>query len=340
MSLTILSPQRRETAMAIRASEQEQVAGPSGVLPVDKPSGITSHDVVDALRRLYGIRRIGHTGTLDPAASGLLLITLGSATRVAAYISAQPKTYAATIRFGAVSDTGDADGDITPVADAVLPDLQRLESLLLGFVGPISLTIPSYAAVRSGGRRRYELARRGEAVPSATRMINVYSLQLLSYVAPDVQVRVRCSAGTYVRSLAAAVGEKAGCGGYLTALRREEIGHCHVRGAFTLETIERLAIEGQTLPQPRPVEEFLDLPEIIVTATGYKRVAHGQGIRPEDIESVQGRFADGDTIALCDSEERIIALGSSLFDSARWPDALEPGAMLFRYKRVLIPSIT
>jgi tRNA pseudouridine55 synthase len=344
--MTLAEPMEPQRSAAVRAApDRERVLSPDGVLPIDKPVGMTSHDVVDVVRRLYRTRRVGHTGTLDPAASGLLLIVMGGATRVAPYLSAQDKTYLATVRFGATSDTGDAEGRIVPLAvtrdeprsDVPLPDRGHLEELLPRLEGSISLDIPAYAAVRTQGRRRYDLARSGQPVPAAERVVTIHEMTLLRYDPPDAEIRVRCSTGTYIRSLAAALGETAGCGAYLGALRREGIRKCQVTEALSLDALERLANAGQPLPKPRPIEEFLTLPGIDIAPTSVEVVRHGQPIRAVNISSVDGAFHTGDVVALRNDSGHIVAFGCALFDSDQWPDHLpSDNEPLFRYQRVLV----
>lgn len=336
MTLTETMEPQRSTAVPA-APERERVLSPDGVLPIDKPVGMTSHDVVDVVRRLYRTRRVGHTGTLDPAASGLLLIMVGSATRVAPYLSAQEKTYRATVRFGATSDTGDAEGRIVSRPDVPPPDRAQLEGLLPGLTGSISLDIPAYAAVRTQGDRRYELARSGRPVPPAVRMATIHELVLLTYDPPDADVRVRCSSGTYIRSLAVALGEAAGCGAYLGALRREGIGRCPVTEALSLDSLMTLAAAGGPLPEPRPIEQFLTLPGIGIAPRGFEAVRHGRAIRAVDISSIVGGFRAGDIVALRHDAGCIIAFGRALFDSDQWPDHLpSDNEPLFRYQRVVV----
>src|ERR1051325_970684 len=193
----------------------------SGVLVVDKPVGMTSHDVVQAIRMGTGVRRAGHTGTLDPRASGVLVILVGPAVRLSEYVSASDKRYQAVIRLGASTDTYDADGRFTQQANApVNITEQQFEETLKQFIGEIEQTPPPYSAVKVQGRRAYDMARQGEEVDLAPRKITVHHLEVLEWAPPEVVVDVHCSSGTYVRSLANDMGNALGCGAYLVGLRR------------------------------------------------------------------------------------------------------------------------
>ena len=173
----------------------------SGVLVVDKPVGMTSHEVVQIIRRGTNIRRAGHTGTLDPRASGVLVILIGPAVRLSEYVSASDKRYQAVIRLGANTDTYDSDGQVTNTNPMDVTE-EQFETELKKFIGEIEQTPPPYSAIKVQGRPAYEMAREGEEVEMQPRIINVYSLDVLEWAPPEVTVDVHCSSGTYVRSLA------------------------------------------------------------------------------------------------------------------------------------------
>ena len=183
----------------------------SGVLLVDKPVGLTSHDVVQIIRRGTGIRRAGHTGTLDPRASGVLVVLIGPAVRLSEYVSASDKRYQATIRLGSSTDTYDGEGKVTSSASLADITEEKFEEALQKFVGEIEQVPPPYSAVKVQGRKAYDMARNGEEVSLEPRIINVYSLELLEWEPPEVVIDVFCSSGTYVRSLANDLGNELGC---------------------------------------------------------------------------------------------------------------------------------
>ena len=200
-----------------------------GFLIVDKPPGVTSHDVVAVVRAVTGLKKVGHTGTLDPFATGVLPLALGSATRLIQFLDEREKVYDATLRLGAATDTGDPTG--TVIAEAPVPSLSRARvvEVLASFVGPRQQVPPRYSAVKVAGRPLYDYARRGEDVAIAARPVDVFGMELLDMGDATLRVRIRCSRGTYARVLAEEIGEALGTVAHLEALRRD------ASGAFTLE---------------------------------------------------------------------------------------------------------
>lgn len=248
-----------------------------GVLRVDKPVGPTSHDVVAVARRALGVRRIGHTGTLDPFASGLLLLCVGGATRVAEFLTGMDKTYEATALLGVATDTEDRDGEVISRSDAWREVTRtRLEAALADLTGEI-LQVPSrFSAKKVGGVAAHRLARQGRDVELPPNAITVYSLEVVAFDAPEVRLRVRCSTGTYVRSLARDLGVALGVGAHLTALRRTAVGRFSVEGALDLDDLtlpDRVAAASLT-----PREALADLPRVELDADGARAVGHGRPI--------------------------------------------------------------
>ena len=208
-----------------------------GLLLIDKPAGPTSHDVIRQLRRLSGIRRIGHAGTLDPLATGLLLVCLGRATRLLEYLLDQPKRYEAAVRLGQSTDTFDAQGAI--VAEKPVDVTTRdIEEALERFRGPIVQYAPAYSAVKRDGVPLYKLARQGVQVERPARVVTIYDLEMRSWQDPMLHLDVTCSSGPYIRSLADDLGNVLGCGGHISALRRLEVGTFSVEQALTLEELD------------------------------------------------------------------------------------------------------
>ncbi len=195
-----------------------------GLLNIDKPAGWTSHDVVNRVRRSTGVKKVGHAGTLDPTATGVLVLCLGKATRLSEYIMGHTKTYQAIVRFGATSTTYDAQGEITPSSEAMPFSRVELEAQLSGFTGHIQQVPPMYSAIKQGGEKLYEKARRGEEVERAAREVTIYKLTLESFVYPEAIITVRCSPGTYIRSVAHDLGQVMGQGAYLDGLVRTASG--------------------------------------------------------------------------------------------------------------------
>jgi tRNA pseudouridine55 synthase len=241
-----------------------------GLLLVDKPRGVTSHDVVDVVRRELGTKKVGHAGTLDPMATGLLLIGVGRATRLLRFLGALPKTYDGTLRLGVETTTLDADGDVVRepavhVTDAEVGDAMR------ALVGESLQRPPAYSAVKVGGRKLYEAAREGERLEAEPRPIRVDAFDLLSYEAPDAKFRVICSGGTYVRVLAADVGAALTCGAHLIGLRRTAIGPYSVVDAVALDG------PGEPLPLDAAVSH---LPRLELDADEAVAASHGRPLGP------------------------------------------------------------
>ncbi len=211
----------------------------SGVLVVDKPIGLTSHDVVQIIRKGTNIRRAGHTGTLDPRASGVLVILVGPAVRLSEYVSASDKRYQAVVRLGQSTDTYDADGRVVSTSPVNITE-DEFANALKQFIGEIEQVPPPYSAVKVKGKKAYEMAREGEEVELLPRKIQVYNLDLLEWAPPDAVIDVYCSSGTYVRSLAHDLGEGLGCGAHLVGLRRTKSGRFTLRDAVPLRKLREI----------------------------------------------------------------------------------------------------
>jgi tRNA pseudouridine55 synthase len=210
---------------------------PSGILNIDKPQGWTSHDVVAKVRGLTGQRRVGHAGTLDPLATGVLLVCVGQATRVTEYLMAGQKRYRATLRMGVSTDTYDAEGQVTRDAGAVDIRLQEIETALAHFVGEIAQVPPMYSALKRGGQPLYKLARRGETVERQPRRITIELLDLVDWTSPQLTLEILCSPGTYIRSLAHDLGKQLGCGAHIAALTRLASGQFTLADAISLDML-------------------------------------------------------------------------------------------------------
>jgi len=250
----------------------------SGILNIDKPEGWTSHDVVARVRRLTRQRRVGHAGTLDPLATGVLLICLGQATRVSEYLMEGRKRYWARIRFGTATDTYDATGNVTYETPAI-PSQPEIEALLPRFEGRIMQAPPSFSALKVEGQPAYRLARRGEAVAQAPRPVEIYELRLLSWNPPDLELEVLCGKGTYIRSLAHDLGLAARSAAHLSALQRRAVGQFTIDEATPLEEFEILAEEGSWQSLLYPLDEaLLQYAALVVPAAAVERIVHGQPI--------------------------------------------------------------
>jgi tRNA pseudouridine55 synthase len=260
-----------------------------GILLLDKPSGPTSHDMVYALRRGTHEKRVGHAGTLDPLATGLLVMCLGSATRLSEYLAGKDKRYRATVRFGQATDTYDALGAVVSES-AALPDRAAVEAALAGFRGPQQQVPPAFSAIKRNGHKAYDLARRGEEVVLEPRAVHMYGIDLVEWQPPQVVLDVHCSAGTYIRSLAHDLGQVLGCGGHLSALRRTASGTLRVEDAVPLVTLEAAFAAGDWERYVRPPDAALpDWPAVNLDAEAAARVQRGQSVPLEGANS-PGKF--------------------------------------------------
>ena len=250
----------------------------AGILLLDKPSGPTSHDMVDVVRRGAQERRVGHAGTLDPLASGLLVLCLGAATRLSEYLAGKDKRYRASVRLGQSSTTYDADGEVTDES-LQLPDREAVEAALARFRGPVQQVPPPYSAIKRGGRKAYELARRGELVELPARRVEIHALELVAWSPPECSLEVHCSAGTYVRSLAHDLGQTLGCGAHVTQLRRTASGAFMLEEAVTLDDLQAAFDQGDWQRYLRPAGSALaDWPAVRLSAEAAARIQHGQTI--------------------------------------------------------------
>lgn len=247
-----------------------------GILNINKATGMTSHDVVARVRKLLNQRRVGHAGTLDPAADGVLPICVGQGTRVAEYLSESGKAYHAEITFGIVTDTYDAEGTITQTSDVRHLTIEQIAALLPDFLGPQMQTPPRYSAIKLQGQRAYSLARAGVEVTLQPRPITIYHLNMLDWQSPRLTLSVDCSKGTYIRSLAYDLGARLGCGAHLSALTRTRSGPFLLEDSLTLEQLAEASTNGEVqhfLQSPdRALREY---PALHLDEATAQRVLHG-----------------------------------------------------------------
>jgi len=297
-----------------------------GVLVVDKPQGLTSHDVVAVARRCLKEPHIGHTGTLDPLATGVLPLACGRATRLVRFLVASEKHYEATIRFGLTTDSYDVTGTEVSRSDGV-PTREAVERVLESLRGDHLQMPPAFSAKKVAGQRAYAMARRSEPVALQPVPVRLMTAEVLEFTGPSLRVALSCSAGFYVRSFAQAIGEQVGTGACLEALRRTRSGPFDLSHAITLDDLQRDATgaAGRAVPLDRLLP---DLPGARLTDEGRSRVSHGQDVDrahvwPEDSACLEPRPADW--VRLLDSSGRLLALGTP----ARSPHALHPAVVLF-----------
>ena len=276
-----------------------------GILVAHKPPGPTSHDIVALVRRLAVTKRVGHGGTLDPFASGVLPLFLGRATKVVEYHLGDGKRYRATVCFGASSTTADLEGDLTP-ADGAPPTRNAVEGALAGFLGEIAQRPPAFSAIKVAGRRAYAMARAGEAVELAERRVTIEGLELLEWNdadadRPTATIDVRCSAGTYVRALARDLGVALGVGGHLTALRRTRVGPF---GLDVARTLEQAAEDLGIVPLDAAVAAAF--PRRDLTAEEAVALSYGKKLEPSGTDATLGAFSpEGRCIALLEDRDGV-----------------------------------
>ncbi|MDZ4857990.1 MAG: tRNA pseudouridine(55) synthase TruB [Candidatus Hydrogenedentes bacterium] len=275
----------------------------TGILLVDKPSGMTSHDVVDCIRHAARMKRIGHTGTLDPAATGLLILCLGHATRLSEFLTGLDKVYEGTMRFGIITDSYDLDGKV--VEERPVPKItnEEIQEAFDGLSGEILQIPPMVSAVKVKGERLYKLARKGETIEREPRKITVREFALLGYAPPDAAFRVRCTRGTYARALAYDVGEKLGCGATLASLRRTAVGKHTIERA---KPVDAFASPEDVAGSLLPVDDVLELPAVRVRKASRGAVIAGATLeRPDLVEEcsidkgwVQVKSETGELLAM------------------------------------------
>ena len=296
--------------------------GLDGILVIDKPIGPTSHDVVGLIRRLAATKRVGHGGTLDPFASGVLPVFLGKATRVVEYHLADRKAYRATVCFGASSATDDLEGELTP-SEGPAPAREAVVAALPAFTGPITQRPPAYSAIKVAGRRAYAMARAGETVELAERAVTIEALDLVDWDGTDPDrpiaiLDVRCSAGTYVRALARDLGAAVGNAAYLGALRRTAAGPFGTDDAVDLEAARAAAADGPAglIPLLRPIDDGLDrFPAVDLTIAEVAAISRGQVVRPE-----AGFPPDAGTYRLRAPSGALVALATEAGSGRLTPD--------------------
>ena len=279
-----------------------------GLLIVDKPVGPTSHDVVARARRRLGERRIGHTGTLDPAATGLLVLVFGRATKLAALLTSGDKTYEAVVRFGIRTTTDDGEGTPIGSPSANLPTESDVMTTLDAFRGVFDQTPPAHSAKKVGGAKAYDLARRDKPVALKPVQVSVRALERLEYQAGILQLRVTAASGFYVRALARDLGDRLGCGAHLSALRRTASGPFHLADALSLETAEARggSIEAALVA---PADALPQLAAVSVTESGLRRAIHGNALSPDHLVRPLGpREAGAGPVKVLAPDGRLVAL--------------------------------
>lgn len=288
----------------------------NGILNVLKPPGMTSHDVVNFVRRTLSVARAGHTGTLDPGASGVLVVCLGSATKIVRFLM-DGKEYRAEITFGISTATGDVFGEVTKRSDASSITLEKLEETLSLFRGDILQIPPMTSAIKMGGKKLYELARRGIEVERQPRPVKIYSLRVLGGQGwgtphPKALLSISCSGGTYVRALCADIGEKLGCGAHMSFLVRTKVGTLSIDGSVTLEEIASLASKNNIDSEIIGIDEVLNfLPEVQLKRGAVIPAASGSLVYPPGVSSSLPGISPGSLVRL-KFREQLIAIARAV----------------------------
>jgi tRNA pseudouridine55 synthase len=279
---------------------------PCGLLNLDKPTGVTSREVVDRVARpLRGVK-VGHAGTLDPLASGVLVVCVGAATRLIEFVQRMPKTYRTVIRLGATSDTLDADGHVIDVASPRVPKESEVLAALAGQVGTIEQRPPAFSALKVAGRRAYDLARAGLEVELAPRPVTIDRIDPLGYQWPRLELKIACGGGTFIRSIARDVGEALGCGGLVEVLVRTRIG------PYTqAEAIDPMSLTAESIPGLlRPAAEAVAaLPAVRISAGGVAAIARGRALGPRELA---GAAVPAGEVALLGPDGALVAIAEGV----------------------------
>ena len=283
----------------------------TGILNIDKPAGWTSHDVVARTRRLADQKRVGHTGTLDPSATGVLVVCLGQATRIVEYVAEGIKAYRARIRFGETTDTWDADGEVLRREAVAGLSLASVEAAIPEFRGRVEQVPPMYSALKHRGVPLYRLARQGVTIERAPRTVEIYGIEVVDWQLPDLVLDVKCSKGTYVRSLAHELGQVLGVGAHLAGLVRTAVGPFSLAEAVSLGTLEAGNASGAWLDHLLPIDcGIQSLPTVAVDEDTARRIGFGQQVSLEAPRSSH--------IRAYDSNRRLLAIMQPMPDGELW----------------------
>ena len=288
----------------------------NGIIIIDKPQEWTSNDVVSRLRRVFNTRRIGHGGTLDPMATGVLPVFVGRATRGVEFFEHAEKVYEATVRFGLTTDTEDTTGKVLTETEVNLTE-EELLAVLPKFRGDILQVPPMYSAIKVNGQKLYDLARKGREVERQPRPITIHELQLLEFTGREARLRVRCSKGTYIRTLCKDIGEALGCGGCMAALRRVEAGEYTLEGSVPLRQLLDLSEAGEDVEHLlRPVDTmFASHPALHLNEKQTRLVKNGNAFSEHCPDGTYRVYApDGDFLALCKAENGRVSTIKSFFE--------------------------
>lgn len=287
-----------------------------GLLIINKQKSWTSHDVIAKLRKILSIQKIGHTGTLDPEATGVLCVCIGKATRLIEYTSEDEKEYRVTMRLGQTTDTLDAAGKVLKETKDFSFEREVIEEAFTKFTGRIRQVPPMYSAVKVGGTPLYRLARQGREIPRAPREVLIREVRLLEYSGEFVRFDVLCSRGTYVRTLCADIGDYLGVGAYTHSLERLRSGAFTIKDALTIEDAERFHQKGMLNDRVIGTDQMVAwLPCVSVEGAAEEGVRHGRGFSSEAISATGGSFQKGDKVRITGSKGELLAIGTAICSS-------------------------
>lgn len=309
-----------------------------GVINLNKPGGITSQETVSRVKRILRARRAGHAGTLDPEATGVLLVCVGKATKIAPFLMGTSKGYMARMKLGEETDTQDAWGKV--VKSSPVPPLGReeIETALMKFRGEVQQVPPMYSALKVKGRRLYSLARKGQEIEREPRGVYIPLLALEEFSSPFLRLNIRCSKGTYVRTLCHDLGALLGCGAHLVALQRMSVGSFKIQDALSLEELDSLALKGKLEEALLPMDEALSfLPALMVEEKYVERVLHGAPVQAEWAAESTEAFAPGDAVRVKSRDGRLLAVGEAVMGSQELLRG-EEGSQALKMRRVLAES--
>lgn len=274
-----------------------------GVVSIHKTAGVTSHDVVDQVRRVFSQKRVGHAGTLDPMATGVLVVCLGKATRIVEYLSVGEKEYRAVLTLGTTTDTQDSTGNVITTSDASHVTLDALRDSLQQFIGEIQQIPPMVSAVKHQGERLYKLAREGKTVERAARSVTVRSIDINDFrpgSCAEAEIVVKCTSGTYIRTLCADIGDALGCGGMMSGLVRTRVGRFALDESVHVETLA----ESPSNYVISMAEALSDMPHIVLDEDGLRRIGHGMEVAAPD------KLYSGTTVRMLSSDGELAAIGA------------------------------
>ncbi|OGC78504.1 MAG: tRNA pseudouridine(55) synthase TruB [candidate division Zixibacteria bacterium RBG_16_40_9] len=304
-----------------------------GGLVMNKPTGITSHDTLDKLRKILPDISIGHTGTLDPQATGVLFVLLGPATKIASFIEGWDKEYLAKIKLGVKTDTYDLEGKILTAVEQLAVTEAGVKETVDGLVGEISQTPPLYSAIKYKGKKLYEYARAGVEVKPGKRNVSISKIEITAMNLPYIELRINCSKGTYIRSIANEVGEKLGCGAALAALRRTRVGPYDLDQALTLKQIEEIHQDNKISDYIISIPEILkDVPQVLLRKDSEEKIKNGAELKKENLVSFDN-FKTEELVKVVNTRGEVVALGKFLVSSQELDQTY--GEKIFRYLRVV-----